>query len=81
MNYSQFLNMIPEATLVLALVIVFFADFALRMTAYPTVMYSPYYYGSYNAKDKDGFDLAVLDPLERIDRKVFDAVLTLGWRF
>ena len=29
MNYSQFLNMIPEATLVLALVIVFFADFAL----------------------------------------------------
>jgi hypothetical protein len=59
----------------------FFADFALRMTAYPTVMYSPYYYGSYNAKDKDGFDLAVLDPLERIDRKVFDAVLTLGWRF
>ena len=30
MNYSQFLNMIPEATLVLALVIVFFADFALH---------------------------------------------------
>ena len=29
MNYSQFLNMIPEATLVLALIIVFFADFAL----------------------------------------------------
>ena len=30
MNYSQFLNMIPEATLVLALVIVFCADFALH---------------------------------------------------
>lgn len=30
MNYSQFLNMIPEATLVLALVLVFFADFALH---------------------------------------------------
>ncbi len=30
MNYSQFLNMIPEATLVLALIIVFFADFALH---------------------------------------------------
>ena len=30
MNYSQFLNMIPEATLTLALIIVFFADFALH---------------------------------------------------
>ncbi len=30
MDYSQFLNMIPEATLMLALVIVFFADFALH---------------------------------------------------
>ncbi len=29
MNYSQFLNMIPEALLVLALLIVFFADFCL----------------------------------------------------
>jgi NADH-quinone oxidoreductase subunit N len=29
MNYSQFLNMIPEALLVLALIIVFFADFCL----------------------------------------------------
>jgi len=30
MNYSQFLSMIPEATLVLALIIVFCADFALH---------------------------------------------------
>ena len=30
MNYSQFLNMIPEVTLTLALIIVFFADFALH---------------------------------------------------
>ena len=30
MNYSQFLNMIPDATLMLALVLVFFADFALH---------------------------------------------------
>ena len=30
MNYSQFLNMIPEATLTLALIIVFCADFALH---------------------------------------------------
>ncbi|MBR4808691.1 MAG: hypothetical protein IK031_00230 [Bacteroidales bacterium] len=59
----------------------FFADFALRMTAYPTTVYSPYYYGSYAAVDSAGKTIAVLDPLERIDRKVFDAVLTLGWRF
>lgn len=30
MNYGQFLNMIPEATLVVALVIIFLADFALN---------------------------------------------------
>ena len=30
MNYSQFLNMIPEATLMLALILVFCADFALH---------------------------------------------------
>ena len=30
MDYSQFLNMVPEATLMLALVIVFCADFALH---------------------------------------------------
>ena len=30
MNYGQFLNMIPEARLVLALIIVFFADFCLH---------------------------------------------------
>ena len=30
MNYGQFLNMIPEALLVLALIIVFFADFCLH---------------------------------------------------
>jgi NADH-quinone oxidoreductase subunit N len=33
MNYSQFLNMIPEALLVLALIIVFFADFCLTKSA------------------------------------------------
>ena len=32
MNYGQFLNMIPEAFLVLALIVVFFADFALAKT-------------------------------------------------
>ena len=33
MNYSQFLQMIPEATLTLALIIVFCADFALHHSA------------------------------------------------
>ena len=33
MNYGQFLNMIPEATLVAALIIVFIADFALVKSA------------------------------------------------
>ena len=32
MNYGQFLNMIPEAFLVLALIVIFFADFALAKT-------------------------------------------------
>ena len=59
----------------------FFADLALRLTSYPTVMFSPYYYGSYNALDREGTILDVLDPLEKIDRSVVDAVLTLGWRF
>ena len=40
MNYSQFLNMIPEATLVLALIIVFFADFALHKSERKTYVLS-----------------------------------------
>ncbi|MBR4826882.1 MAG: hypothetical protein IKZ91_03255 [Bacteroidales bacterium] len=59
----------------------FFADFAVRLTAYPKVYYSPYYYGSYDAVGKDGQALAVADPLVSIDRKIIDSVLTLGWRF
>ena len=53
MNYSQFLNMIPEALLVLALIIVFFADFCLhkserkvvvlgRLTAAPVALPDDY---------------------------------------
>ena len=30
MNYGQFLNMIPEATLMAILIVVFIADFALK---------------------------------------------------
>lgn len=40
MNYSQFLNMIPEATLMLALIIVFCADFALSKSERKTYVLS-----------------------------------------
>ena len=59
----------------------FFADVAARMTAYPVSYYSPYYYGAYAATDASGKLLNVGAPLERIERNVFDVVLTLGWRF
>lgn len=59
----------------------FFADLALRMTSYPKSFYSPYYYGDYGAVDKDGKLLGVGTPVELLQRSVFDAVVTLGWRF
>ena len=59
----------------------FFADLALRLTSYPVSYYSPYYYGSYDALDKNGNSINVGAPLERIDRNVFDVIMTLGWRF
>ena len=40
MDYSQFLNMIPEATLMLALIIVFCADFALSKSSRKTYVLS-----------------------------------------
>ena len=59
----------------------FFADFAVRMTSYPVSYYAPYYYGAYDAKDKNGVSLNIGAPLERLDKKMFDVLLTLGWRF
>lgn len=59
----------------------FFCDAAVRMTKYPTVYYSPYYYGSYAVYDKDSNLLDVGFPYEKLDRKILDVVLTLGWRF
>lgn len=59
----------------------FFADFAVRMTAYPVSYYSPYYYGAYDATDSSGRPLNVGAPLERLERNVFDVLLTMGWRF
>ena len=59
----------------------FFCDAAFRLTKYPTVYYSPYYYGNYAVYDKDRNLLGMDMPLERFGRSIFDVVLTLGWRF
>ena len=60
----------------------FFADFAVRMTSYPLSYFAPYYHtGAYQAYDKDGYALNVGEPFVRTERSLFDAVLTLGWRF
>ncbi len=58
----------------------FFADFALRMTSHPRRYYSPYYY-NYAPVDKDGNALGVNSPMELLNHSVFDAMLTVGWRF
>ena len=58
----------------------FFADLALRLTSYPRNYYDPYYY-SYDAVDKDGKLLDVNSPVILLNRSVFDAMLTMGWRF
>ncbi len=59
----------------------FFADVALRLTSYPVSYYAPYYYGSYEAVDKNNKVINYGSPLERLERNVFDVLLTLGWRF
>lgn len=59
----------------------FFADIAVRLTKYPVSYYSPYYYGAYDALDKDGRSLGVGAPVEKIEHNVIDLLLTLGWRF
>ena len=59
----------------------FFADFALRMTSNPVSFYAPYYFGSYDVVDKTGAAIAVEAPIEKLERNVIDAVVTLGWRF
>lgn len=58
----------------------FFADFAVRLTKYPTINYAPYYYGAYDAKDNAGRSLGVGASLEAINRNVVDVLVTLGWR-
>ena len=59
----------------------FFADFAVRLTKYPVSYFSPYYYGAYDAEDKNGNLLDVGAPIELLDHSIFDAILTVGWRF
>ena len=59
----------------------FFADVAVRMTSYPVSYYAPYYYGSYEAVDNNNKLIYYGSPLERLERNVFDVLLTLGWRF
>lgn len=53
----------------------FFSDFAVRRTSYPTTYTSPY------SCYIDGDDLTVFSPEICSTRKLWDVVLTLGWRF
>lgn len=55
----------------------FFADLAVRCTAYPVSYYSPY--GAYHTTD--GGRVFTASPLIRTSAKVVDALLTVGWRF
>ena len=59
----------------------FYADLAVRLTSYPTAYYSPYYYGAYDAMDSAGRSINVGAPLEKLERSVYDVMMTLGWRF
>lgn len=59
----------------------FYADLAVRLTSYPIAYYSPYYYGAYDAVDSGGRSINVGAPLEKLERSVYDVMMTLGWRF
>ena len=59
----------------------FFADAAVRFTKYPDAYYNPYYYGDYVGYLSDGTMIEVPAPLVKLDRRVFDIILTFGWRF
>lgn len=59
----------------------FFADFALRLSAFHQIGYYPYVYGAYTPYDANGNQLAASEPDVLYKRSVIDAVLTFGWRF
>lgn len=53
----------------------FFADFAVRLTKYPSMVYQPY--SDYT--DYEGYSVEA--PRISQDRRLLSALLTLGWRF
>ena len=53
----------------------FFADFAVRRTAFATTYTYPY------AVYIDGSDISVSSPTIRAQRSLWDVLLTIGWRF
>ena len=57
----------------------FYADIVVRCAMYPQSVFAPYY--DYDAYDKDGNVLDVLSPRISNDRKLWNAAITLGWRF
>jgi hypothetical protein len=59
----------------------FFADAAVRLTGYPGLHYSPYYYGGYEAADKNGNFAYYGAPDIFFNRSIVDVLLTIGWRF
>ena len=59
----------------------FFADAAVRLTKYPTSYLKPYYYGEYWVVDKDNKPIDIAMPEIKLNRKIVDVLLTIGWRF
>jgi len=59
----------------------FYADIAARYSSNPIVTFVPYYNTDYIPLDKNGRTLDVDLPLMKSEHKVWDVVLTLGWRF
>ena len=57
----------------------FFADFAVRRTSYPVSYLSPYY--DYENMNASGEVVNVPSPRIRTGRSLWDAVVTVGWRF
>lgn len=57
----------------------FFADFAVRFTKYPVSTFAPYY--DYLSYDKAGNLLDIPAPRILHERTLWNACLTLGWRF
>lgn len=57
----------------------FFADFAVRLNKYENSYFSPYYdYANFNS---EGLPANTKSPRVMTERSLWDAVLTLGWRF